>query len=1206
MTILASDIKIVESANMADVPEGGGAPTNNVIPDGVSNAIFKDISSVDRANGGLKARKLHLRVNTDNTDTLLGVTVGCTQPADPRLSTLMFATRQTFDVKSDAMKRAEANIVPSTQWPGYLLEDHVQGMQVVTLFQHPSAEVPPIGRALHIVQDEKQATEIIEKVRVRKVEEQIRTYIDEQGKPYKAREVRCTISSPLKRDLRGSPPSRFFKRTDSAAMVRDTTNANAANFVGAGELAQPVAVGDLSIKVKDIFAQIIPANRTETQLLNLSPAGQSQALIKSGGGAVTFKTSQTFNASNNISVGSPITPGTLAVDTTLGKLTDKARQLMLGDVVIGTVDYHGGAFQYTQGELPGEKTITFTPAANFDTIADSVMIKVTAENRAYNWVVTLPVEPALNSVHFAYPSGGRWYTLYDDGSGTLRGGDSSFGTGRVTQSTRTVAVTTGALPDVGSGVLVFYGVKGQYSDASAATATPRAQVVIPLPAMPQLDSLSLSWTGDDTITHTASVAADGTVSSTMTGGGSITGRVDAVNKKLYLEPSKIEHSDIDYTLNYTARGVWQTHTGYSVNAAGELTGNLGANVRPGSARFVFDVEPQPAEFDADGRHYTAKKARVSCYDDGNGNIVLSKSWHSNSANIGTIDYASGAYSISTARNMRLSCRVQRLIDIRSFAQGVHKHVFDGGSELRGCAVKCGNAATATATWASDSPVLAPATATVKAEAVQWDMPLATGGIVIPNTARTAVGARLFADDGLGKIRITVRAAADASSTWRGDLGTLNYTTGRARLTKWGNIAENTLKIHAGLTKNGERVIAQVAGRLPVAPVIADRFQVVAELEDGTQINATANADGKIVTDNVTGEIDAESGVYVLLFGKWEPATAHQDKWWYDAANTKNGNIFVAKPVKSQSVFVNGVAFTYSPIDGRQIGMDPVSVPPDGRVQWIRGGALMVLSKQVSTAAVTVANGQSLNLGQTDLSRMRVVDKNGVGITAGYTYNLDAGTVTFSNVTGYAQPVKAIGYIEQMREVSDVQINGTVTVGQPFGKAFAANDSVQTVLKMYDLFARVRRVFDQNSWDGKTWSESVQGDVAAATYNVTDHPIVVTNRGAVTERWALRFINSTEVEVIGQYVGNLGRYSVNADIAPLNKQAVGGATPYFTVKSGGWGAGWAQGNVLFLETIGAEASWWGLLCINKGESAAIEHQFEYIVRADVDRAGTDQA
>jgi len=72
MPILSGDIKLVASQVMDDVPEGGGAPTSTVILDGVSNAIFPDISEVDRAGGRVSLRKLHVSVQTADTATYMG------------------------------------------------------------------------------------------------------------------------------------------------------------------------------------------------------------------------------------------------------------------------------------------------------------------------------------------------------------------------------------------------------------------------------------------------------------------------------------------------------------------------------------------------------------------------------------------------------------------------------------------------------------------------------------------------------------------------------------------------------------------------------------------------------------------------------------------------------------------------------------------------------------------------------------------------------------------------------------------------------------------------------------------------------------------------------------------------------------------------------------------------------------------------------
>ena len=103
MTILSGDVKLMKSAVMYDVPEGGGSPTGVEIIDGVSNAIFPDVSDLDRANGRVAMRKVFVAVHSNDTDTYLGVNViVATPPADPRVSVTLFSNKQTFDTRTDA------------------------------------------------------------------------------------------------------------------------------------------------------------------------------------------------------------------------------------------------------------------------------------------------------------------------------------------------------------------------------------------------------------------------------------------------------------------------------------------------------------------------------------------------------------------------------------------------------------------------------------------------------------------------------------------------------------------------------------------------------------------------------------------------------------------------------------------------------------------------------------------------------------------------------------------------------------------------------------------------------------------------------------------------------------------------------------------------------------------------------------------------
>ncbi len=119
MPIQSGDVKLLKSAVMADVPEGGGAPTGLVIADGVSNAIFPDISELDRAGGRVNLRKTFVQVATDDTDTYFGANVIVAEPPqDERVSVTLFSTRKTFDTREQAQTRIEAYLNKGPEWAG--------------------------------------------------------------------------------------------------------------------------------------------------------------------------------------------------------------------------------------------------------------------------------------------------------------------------------------------------------------------------------------------------------------------------------------------------------------------------------------------------------------------------------------------------------------------------------------------------------------------------------------------------------------------------------------------------------------------------------------------------------------------------------------------------------------------------------------------------------------------------------------------------------------------------------------------------------------------------------------------------------------------------------------------------------------------------------------------------------------------------------
>ena len=412
---------------------------------------------------------------------------------------------------------------------------------------------------------------------------------------------------------------------------------------------------------------------------------------------------------------------------------------------------------------------------------------------------------------------------------------------------------------------------------------------------------------------------------------------------------------------------------------------------------------------------------------------------------------------------------------------------------------------------------------------------------------------------------------------RVEMAPLDVNTGKLTLKKWvaggaGSFGVQALLRHYGTTP----LLYNLTWRVPQIPLKPQQFQLRARSTEQTYQNLRDNQDGDITAAGVTGFVNHTTGVVRVGF---------------------------EKGVYPETLRYNATAYSYLPIGADVLGLNPVRLPQDGRVPMCRAGDIVIVSDARVSSPTTFSNGQTLSLGRERISRVRLVGDNGLGIHKGYTVDLDAGTVTATDVSDWSQPVKVHHYVEDAVQAIEVQIDGTIKIGAPLSHDYEAGATVHSALYLGDRFARVSRVFDQDAWDGKTWSDTLVGNPASASYDTRQAPVVVTNRGAVSERWALKFVNSTEVDVIGEHVGNLGRFSINNDIAPINPNA---NAPYFTVKAVGFGAGWVAGNTLFIHTVAAAAPFWIVRTVQKGQGAVLDDRFELACRYNVDRPGPDQA
>lgn len=434
-------------------------------------------------------------------------------------------------------------------------------------------------------------------------------------------------------------------------------------------------------------------------------------------------------------------------------------------------------------------------------------------------------------------------------------------------------------------------------------------------------------------------------------------------------------------------------------------------------------------------------------------------------------------------------------------------------------------------------------------------------------------------------------------------GGIDYTSGQAHM--WDYVVSGSptsFTLNSCFTRAGRNQVASVFFATNASPIKPTGLVFSVVDVEGTQITATSALDGTITGPHTKGVIDYETGLVEIQFGDYVLdsglTTAQKLEWWYNADNIRaDGKIWKPWPVDPETLRYNAVAYFYLPLDAGILGLDPVRLPQDGRVPIFRPGGFAVLGNTAVVSPGSVSNGQTINCARVRLSRVRVIGDNGLVINTGYTTDLDAGTVTFTDVTGYSQPVTIEHRVEDLVQVAEVQIDGKMRFTRAATHAYPSPGSfISSALVAGDLRARVSALFDQSSWNG-TWTDSQVGSAATGTYNDILSPIEVTNKGAITERWIIRFTNTTAFDVIGEHVGVIAVGNTATDCSPENPAT---GTPYFTIPATGWGSGWSIGNAMRFNTVGALFPLWAVRTIQQGPETVEDDSFTLLIRGDVDR------
>jgi hypothetical protein len=1220
MTILAGDVKLLASQVMLDVTEGGGAPTAVVINDGDSNAIFPDISELDRAGGRVNIIKVFPAVQTDTVDSYYGANVIVAEPPkDPRVNVTLFSTTQFFDTRNSATTRVESYLNKGPEWAGFLFENHIAGQRIIQLFQRPEAEIPRVGQTIVLVQYEGLTNEVTQYIRATAVSSVIRMFYDEDTqKDYPAAVVSVSLSDALRTDFVGSPPTRKFTKKITAPLpciVRDTVVADAGTYVGSVPLLRAATLNQFSVDATGVYTQLVPSAQTETPLVDVHLGGVAGSLVKTGS-AVTMTLTAVFTVSQNIFIGAGVMPNSLTVTRDAVSATDAGGLLMSAGTQVGIVDYENGVLQLSTnlwGPNWGTYTITYTPAALPELISNSQGLKITAENRSLSYVVTLPSVPAPITLSVSYLAGGRWYVLRDNGAGVVKGGDAAYGVGTLNFSTGSVVVTLGALPDVGSAIIYQWYSDGIITPASNISLANNGKLYVPINTSGDMTtapgskpitigSLIISWTLDGV----AKSCHDDSAGALL---GDATGIVDYTAGVVYWSPNLLPPAGTTVLLasDGASKAVYTPVGGINV-----FGGNIGTtNVKPRTISFNTLISFRYAANAVAGTFsplaIAERDISVPISDDGVGNLFF----HDGSQVIpcGTVNYTTGVINM-TSTEITLALFEQYPFDIavshpsaNGFGGGISQYswntyvTLDGGygsgfgwnnGGSRKCIINPQVAGEATlctvvAGPGSSSVVISTFLASV---------------VMAPSYTLRGVSFKVGSDRMIGQTDGVLIKNPSITTGIGIPCGSLTPSTGVVSVTGWTTgVAPNILQ-WAGIQAptsvglSSPFACSYTILRTASAPIRPSSISVLGQMRDGTPFNVSSDADGHINGTRVKGRVDYEYGTIELWFTDPGGTYGTVD---LTSVGIPGVTIVPVDLVVTSSLRYNAVAYSYLPLNAAILGIDPVRLPSDGRVPIFRAGGFVVVGHTASTTPATVTNSQTVNCARVRLSRVRVIGNNNAVITGGYTVDLNAGTVTFTDVTGYSQPVKVEHRIEDMMMASDVQLNGTITFTRALTHDYPLGSYVSSALVAGDLRARVSVVFDQLTWTGNSWLDSVNGTAATATFNNAQFPIVVTNKGALTERWVVQFTSNTSFNVIGENVGVIALGSVNSNCAPINPAT---GVPYFSIPLGGWGLGWAVGNILRFNTIGSIFPVWCVRTVQQGPETVVNDNFTILVRGDI--------
>ena len=1032
MDISQSNIQLLSSQNLDDTTTGGGQCTSIEIPDGEINNLFPDISRLDRVYGNVGLRKAYVAVETADRSTYYGAHAVLTQQVqDPNVSVCFFTTDDYFDMRPDAVQRVESYLVKGPMLGAALYGNQYLGSMAISIQSPVGWVLPGIGDVIILTQYSGLQNQIQQYCRITSISSVTQQFTQISGNSSSTfSKVISTvgISDPLLYNFTGEEIIQSTNYATVNTPLSTTVAADASVYYGVTNLADAVSAGQLQFTVADIKTSLVPSAQSETAITDagVSQAAASMTQTNPSTNKITRSLSYSISAGGSLYIGEGILPGSLSWSGGISLTDDSKGNVYNSSTIVGSIDYTTGiiTFGIPGGTWNGTGSVSYIPACLPTATSHTGFISVTEATRGYVYVYNCNPLPRQGTIRIDYLSSGQWYTITDQGDGSIAGAVPSLGSGNVNFITGSVSMTLGGMPDAGSIIIIYWGDNASFEDLSGGSTPITYQYTLATPGVAR-GTFQISWNSD-----TYGIVDDmhgNLVLGTPGSGGFVASSTPYVLGTIVyssgviqftIDPSQAVPSSTAQFHIVCAYGtpINETHNGenfiilntpiiphtFSVGWTNVIvspppvtntttTTNGGTGVSGGT----------PLGGTASGQYVTgttlsymvpATTQGMSAIDDGNGNLV------SNGNIVGSINYTTGAVVITPNSTMYVPTSTYSWCTGGTFTNTYSYWPNPGNTTQQIPAWNKETVGTAAVqTVNADNVFVTTYQSENGANAVNTYVNIPKQFFIneysqlqlVAGSVKLWAGSTYIVDVGNGFVYTGINGTTGIGTL----IGTINYITRSITLTSdyVPNVRSMTVAYASGFLPIDPTSF--MVFRTPGAPIAVTSLGIRATAGTGVVIEGTSDSSGLISGTGITGMVNYETGVCMVQFGAWLTdtfstlPTAQQPYWYNPTLNRTVGSVVQCwQPyvVTASTILINCVVTSYLPLDATLLGLDPVRLPLDGKVPIFRKGNIVLIhnteQETLPTLPSTIPSADFMIVGGTTVTFVSTATSFASGIT----------------------------------------------------------------------------------------------------------------------------------------------------------------------------------------------------------------------------------